>query len=217
MPPRAAWFCNTSPMRSSSCVAFRTSRLVGTLARCRCHRWAPVPARTLRAGSWFVLRLNREKLTGNHAGLFRCGSYALAVEASPCLTARAGVLRCYWGTETRSHECAPRSVRSKRSARARKVGRDVLSSFSCAKRGGFALALLLNGVNALIQKFSCSRKCHVVESGQAHFTGFASNHPEARVDRASLPRMGEMLNDQTGTQSPPETREEMLASYASHP
>ena len=39
-------------------------------------------------------------------------------------------------------------------------------------------------------------------------------HPETWVDRASLPTMGEMLNDQTRTQSPPETREEMLVRYA---
>jgi uncharacterized protein len=39
-------------------------------------------------------------------------------------------------------------------------------------------------------------------------------HPEARIDRSSLPTMGEMLNDQTGTQSPPESRAEMLARYA---
>ncbi len=38
--------------------------------------------------------------------------------------------------------------------------------------------------------------------------------PETRIDRASLPTMGEMLNDQTGTLSPPETREEMMARYA---
>jgi hypothetical protein len=34
------------------------------------------------------------------------------------------------------------------------------------------------------------------------------------IDRATLPTMGEMLNEQTGTQSPPETREEMLERYA---
>lgn len=35
------------------------------------------------------------------------------------------------------------------------------------------------------------------------------------VDRATLPTMGEMLNEQTGMQTPPETREAMLARYAS--
>ena len=39
-------------------------------------------------------------------------------------------------------------------------------------------------------------------------------HPETWVDRASLPTMGEMLNDQTGTHSPPESREEMILRYA---
>ncbi|MEO7254295.1 MAG: pyridoxamine 5'-phosphate oxidase family protein [Casimicrobium sp.] len=39
-------------------------------------------------------------------------------------------------------------------------------------------------------------------------------HPETWVDRASLPTMGEMLNDQTGSQSPPESPVEMLARYA---
>jgi hypothetical protein len=34
------------------------------------------------------------------------------------------------------------------------------------------------------------------------------------IDRATLPTMGEMLNEQTGTQAPPETREEMLERYA---
>jgi hypothetical protein len=34
------------------------------------------------------------------------------------------------------------------------------------------------------------------------------------IDRAALPTMGEMLNEQTGTQAPPETREEMLERYA---
>jgi len=34
------------------------------------------------------------------------------------------------------------------------------------------------------------------------------------IDRATLPTMGEMLNEQTGTLSPPETREEMLERYA---
>lgn len=34
------------------------------------------------------------------------------------------------------------------------------------------------------------------------------------IDRAMMPTMGEMLNEQTGTQAPPETREDMLARYA---
>jgi uncharacterized protein len=34
------------------------------------------------------------------------------------------------------------------------------------------------------------------------------------IDRATMPTMGEMLNEQTGTQAPPETREDMLARYA---
>ena len=36
-----------------------------------------------------------------------------------------------------------------------------------------------------------------------------------RIDRAVLPTMGEMLNDQTGMHSAPETQEQMLARYAS--
>jgi len=39
----------------------------------------------------------------------------------------------------------------------------------------------------------------------------ASRH----IDRATLPTMGEMLNEQTGIQTPPETREAMFARYAS--
>ena len=39
-------------------------------------------------------------------------------------------------------------------------------------------------------------------------------HPETWVDRASLPTMGEMLNDQTGAQSPPESQAQMAARYA---
>jgi PPOX class probable FMN-dependent enzyme len=36
---------------------------------------------------------------------------------------------------------------------------------------------------------------------------------ESRVDRAVLPTMGQMLNDQTGTQTPPETQEQMAERY----
>ena len=39
-------------------------------------------------------------------------------------------------------------------------------------------------------------------------------HPETWVNRSSLPTIGEMLDDQTGTQSPPESREEMILRYA---
>jgi uncharacterized protein len=39
--------------------------------------------------------------------------------------------------------------------------------------------------------------------------------PENRVDRSLLPTMGEMLSEQTGSISPPETQEEMKARYAS--
>lgn len=37
---------------------------------------------------------------------------------------------------------------------------------------------------------------------------------ESRVERALLPTMGEMLSDQTGMKSAPETQEQMLARYA---
>ena len=37
--------------------------------------------------------------------------------------------------------------------------------------------------------------------------------PDARIDRASLPTMGQMLKDHIGHDDPPETREEMLARY----
>jgi PPOX class probable FMN-dependent enzyme len=36
---------------------------------------------------------------------------------------------------------------------------------------------------------------------------------DARVDRGCLPTLGEMLNDQTGETSPPETQEEMIRRY----
>lgn len=36
----------------------------------------------------------------------------------------------------------------------------------------------------------------------------------AQVDRATLPTIGKMLNDQTGIEVPPETREEMVRRYA---
>lgn len=39
-------------------------------------------------------------------------------------------------------------------------------------------------------------------------------HPETWVDRASLPTMGKMLNDQTGTQSLPESQQEMADRYS---
>jgi len=39
-------------------------------------------------------------------------------------------------------------------------------------------------------------------------------HPETWADRSALPTMGEMPNDQTGTQSPPESHEQMAARYA---
>ncbi len=38
--------------------------------------------------------------------------------------------------------------------------------------------------------------------------------PQTWVDRSSLPTMGEMLNDQTGGQSPVESQEQMAARYA---
>ena len=38
--------------------------------------------------------------------------------------------------------------------------------------------------------------------------------PQTWADRASLPTLGEMLNDQTGIQSPSETNEQMAARYA---
>ena len=37
--------------------------------------------------------------------------------------------------------------------------------------------------------------------------------PESRVERAVLPTMGQMLNDQTGIQTPPETQEQMVERY----
>jgi len=37
---------------------------------------------------------------------------------------------------------------------------------------------------------------------------------EARVPRETLPTMGQMLNDQTGIQTPPETQQEMRRRYA---
>ena len=39
-------------------------------------------------------------------------------------------------------------------------------------------------------------------------------HPETWIDCSSLPTMGEMLNDQTGTESPPESQAQMAARYA---
>ena len=39
-------------------------------------------------------------------------------------------------------------------------------------------------------------------------------HPASLVDRSVLPTLGEMLNDQTATKVPPETREEMARRYA---
>jgi len=38
--------------------------------------------------------------------------------------------------------------------------------------------------------------------------------PDARVPRETLPTMGQMLNDQTGIQTPPETHEQMCRRYA---
>ena len=40
-------------------------------------------------------------------------------------------------------------------------------------------------------------------------------HPSSLVDRAVLPTMGQMINSQTGIQTPAETPEEMRARYAS--
>jgi PPOX class probable FMN-dependent enzyme len=37
--------------------------------------------------------------------------------------------------------------------------------------------------------------------------------PESRVERAVLPTMGQMLNDQTGIQTAPETQEQMVERY----
>jgi len=37
--------------------------------------------------------------------------------------------------------------------------------------------------------------------------------PEGRIDRSELPTLGEMLNDQTGSSSPPETQAEMIERY----
>ena len=37
--------------------------------------------------------------------------------------------------------------------------------------------------------------------------------PASRVERSMLPTMGQMLNDQTGIQAPPETREQMVERY----
>ena len=39
-------------------------------------------------------------------------------------------------------------------------------------------------------------------------------HPETWIDRAALPTMGEMLNDQTATRSPPESQAQLAARYA---
>ena len=39
-------------------------------------------------------------------------------------------------------------------------------------------------------------------------------NPAAQVDRSVLPTMGQMINDQTGIEGPPETRDQMLARYA---
>ena len=36
----------------------------------------------------------------------------------------------------------------------------------------------------------------------------------SQVPRTALPTMGEMLNEQTGIQTPPETQEEMARRYA---
>ena len=36
---------------------------------------------------------------------------------------------------------------------------------------------------------------------------------QARVERSALPTMGQMINDQTGIDTPPETREQMLERY----
>jgi PPOX class probable FMN-dependent enzyme len=38
--------------------------------------------------------------------------------------------------------------------------------------------------------------------------------PESHIDRALLPTLGQMLNDQTGIQAPVETQEEMVRRYA---
>ncbi|HSW22664.1 MAG TPA: pyridoxamine 5'-phosphate oxidase family protein [Burkholderiaceae bacterium] len=38
--------------------------------------------------------------------------------------------------------------------------------------------------------------------------------PDARLPRETLPTMGQMINDQTGIQTPPETREQMCQRYA---
>ena len=37
--------------------------------------------------------------------------------------------------------------------------------------------------------------------------------PESRVERAALPTMGQMLNDQTGIHAPAETQEQMVERY----
>ena len=37
--------------------------------------------------------------------------------------------------------------------------------------------------------------------------------PGSRVERAMLPTMGQMLNDQTGVQTPAETQEQMAERY----
>jgi PPOX class probable FMN-dependent enzyme len=39
--------------------------------------------------------------------------------------------------------------------------------------------------------------------------------PDAQVARSTLPTMGQMINDQTGITTPPETQEEMVRRYAS--
>ena len=36
---------------------------------------------------------------------------------------------------------------------------------------------------------------------------------QARVEGSALPTMGQMINDQTGIDTPPETREQMLERY----
>ena len=37
---------------------------------------------------------------------------------------------------------------------------------------------------------------------------------DSHVPRSAMPTMGQMLNDQTGIQTPPETQEEMVRRYA---
>ena len=38
--------------------------------------------------------------------------------------------------------------------------------------------------------------------------------PAARLERTALPTIGQMINDQIGLATPPETQEAMLARYA---